>query len=149
MRTFLLLLSGAAIASGCATLGSSHTEPTQGGIVHRYTQSKTGGRANIYWYETPAGPVMIDVPLTSSETKKLRSSMVRPYRVYITAARPERFGGLPVLKQSDVPAFSTPAVATEIKEHGDQRLGPFHRDDPQGVAGHVEAPSPTIDERTH
>jgi glyoxylase-like metal-dependent hydrolase (beta-lactamase superfamily II) len=134
---------------GCASLGSQHAEPTQGGIVHRYTQGRGGGYANIYWYETPAGPVMIDVPLSLGETKKLRGSMVRPYRIYITAARPERFGGLPVLRQADVPAFSTPAVATEIKEHGAQRLGPFHRERPEDVPEQVEAPSPTVDERTH
>jgi cyclase len=143
--TLALALS---VLGGCATTGSGKGDPTQGGIVHRYTQSKLGGNANVYWYDTPAGPVLIDLPLTVAETKKLRGSMVRPYRVYITAARPERFGGLSMIRASDIPAYTTPAVATEIKEHGDQRLAPFHRKNAD-VPSHVEPPAPTVDERTH
>jgi cyclase len=133
---------------GCATVGSSKGDPTQGGIIHRYTQGKLGGNANVYWYDTPAGPVVIDLPLTTAETKKLRGLMVRPYRIYITAARPERFGGLPTMRGAEIPVYTTPAVATEIKEHGDQRLAPLHRKNAD-VPSHVDPPAPTVDERTH
>ena len=137
-----------AILSGCATSGSVHP-PEKGGIVHGYTQGKLGGGANIYWFDTPSGPVWVDAPLTTSETKKLRGNMVRPFRVYVTAAQPERFGGLPVLKADEIPAFTTPQVALEIRDHGDNRLGPLHEASPKEVLAHVDPPGPAIEERTH
>jgi hypothetical protein len=89
------------------------------------------------------------VPLTVSETKKLKSSMVRPYRIYITAAKAERFGGLDEMRKPEVPAYTTPPVATEINERGNRRLAPFHRADPDDVPSHVKAPTPAVEERTH
>jgi hypothetical protein len=144
MRISLVLMLA---AGGCATVGKG--DKREGATVHRYTEGGTGGHANIYWYETPSGSVVVDVPLTISETKKLKNSMVKPYRIYITAAKAERFGGLDEMRKPDVPAYTTPPVATEINERGVTRLAPFHRSDPEDVPSHVNAPSPAVEERTH
>ena len=79
----------------------------------------------------------------------MRGEMVRPYRVYVTAAQPERFGGLPLLRADEIPALTTPAVATEIREHADARLAPLHASNANEVLSHVEPPTPSIEERTH
>jgi len=76
------------------------------------TESGDGGHANVYWFDTQAGPIVVDVPLTTSEAKKMRGKMIRPYRIYVTEADPVRFGGLAVMKNPDVPAYTTPAIAT-------------------------------------
>jgi glyoxylase-like metal-dependent hydrolase (beta-lactamase superfamily II) len=60
-----------------------------------------------------------------------------------------RFGSLAAMKVPDVPAFTTPAIATDIQQHGDQRLGAFRRAHPDDVPAHVDAPSPAIEERSH
>ena len=114
-----------AAAFGCGPmteLGLVKPKPSNGGIVHQYTESGDGGHANVYWFDTQAGPIVVDVPLTTSEAKKMRGKMIRPYRIYITEADPVRFGGLAVMENPDVPAYTTPAMATEIQTHGDQRL---------------------------
>jgi glyoxylase-like metal-dependent hydrolase (beta-lactamase superfamily II) len=128
-------------------LGLIKPKPQKGGIVKTYTQGAMGGHANVYWFDTNAGPVVVDVPLTLSDSKKLRSSLVRPYRIYITEADPARFGGLSIMKSPDVPVYTTPAIATEIQTHGDRRLGPFHRRYGEDVASHVDTPAPSIEER--
>ena len=133
---------------GCATSGSSK-ETLSGGRVHVYHEGAVAGRANVYWFDTPAGSVLVDVPLKNSDAKKLKNGMVRPYRIYITEAKPERFGSLALMKEGDVPAFTTPAVATEIRNYGDNRLGPYHRSEGADVPAHIEAPSPAIEERTN
>jgi glyoxylase-like metal-dependent hydrolase (beta-lactamase superfamily II) len=141
-----------AAAFGCGPmteLGLVKPKPTNGGIVHQYTESGDGGHANVYWFDTQAGPVVVDVPLTTSETKKMRGKMIRPYRIYITEADPVRFGGLAVMKNPDVPAYTTPAIATEIQTHGDQRLAVYRKRVGDDVPMHVDAPSPALEERTH
>ncbi|MCU1281568.1 MAG: beta-lactamase [bacterium] len=141
-----------AAAFGCGPmteLGLVKPKPSTGGIVHQYTESGDGGHANVYWFDTQAGPIVVDVPLTQSEAKKMRKGMIRPYRIYITEADPVRFGGLPIMKNPDVPAYTTPAIATEIQTHGDQRLAAYRKRVGDDVATHVDAPSPAIEERTH
>jgi glyoxylase-like metal-dependent hydrolase (beta-lactamase superfamily II) len=136
-----------AAAAGCAT-SSSSKETLSGGRVHVYHEGAVAGRANTYWFDTPAGSVLVDVPLRNSDAKKLKGGMVRPYRIYITEAKPERFGSLALMKEGDVPAFTTPSVATEIRNYGDNRLGPYHRSEGPDVPAHVEPPSPAVEERT-
>lgn len=144
-----LSLVGAGFGCGPMTeLGIVKAKP-QNGVVHQYTQSGDGGHANVYWFDTQAGPIVVDVPLTTSETKKMRKQMIRPYRIYITEADPVRFGGLATMKVPDVPAYTTPAIATEIQTHGDQRLAVYRKRVGDDVPGHVDAPSPAIEERTH
>ena len=141
-----------AAAFGCGPmteLGLVKPKPSNGGIVHQYTESSDGGHANVYWFDTQAGPIVVDVPLTTSEAKKMRGKMIRPYRIYITEADPVRFGGLAVMKNPDVPAYTTPAIATEIQTHGDQRLAVYRKRVGDDVPAHVDAPSPAIEERTH
>jgi len=121
-----LCLVGAGFGCGPMTeLGLVKPKPSNGGIVHTYTQGGDGGHANVFWFDTQAGPIVVDVPLTTSETKSMRKKMIRPYRIYITEADPVRFGGLATMKIPDVPAYTTPAIATEIQTHGDQRLGVY------------------------
>ena len=67
----------------------------------------------------------------------------------MTSARPERTGGLHALREGDIPAFTTPAVATEIKDHSMNRLASYHRENPGDVPEAVEPPAPSIEERTH
>ena len=141
-----------AAAFGCGPmteLGLVKPKPSNGGIVHQYTESSDGGHANVYWFDTAAGPIVVDVPLTTSEAKKMRKGMIRPYRIYITEADPVRFGGLAVMKNPDVPAYTTPAIATEIQTHGDQRLAVYRKRVGDDVPGHVDAPTPAIEERNH
>lgn len=130
-------------------LGLVKPKPSNGGIVHQYTQGGDAGHANVYWFDTQAGPLVVDVPLTTSETKKMRGKMIRPYRIYITEADPVRFGGLATMKIPDVPAYTTPAIATEIQTHGDQRLGVYRKRVGDDVPSHVDAPTPAIEERNH
>jgi Metallo-beta-lactamase superfamily len=144
----IALVVGAAALTGCATT-STKADPPVGGIVHLFQQGSAGGHANCYWFETRNGPVVIDVPLTTTETKRLAGAMAHPYRIYITAAKPERFGGLATLRVPDVPVYTTPAIATEIKNHGDARLARLRATVGDDLASHVEPPSPAIEERTH
>jgi glyoxylase-like metal-dependent hydrolase (beta-lactamase superfamily II) len=143
MRLTLMMLLAA--SAGCAT-SSSNAVPGSGGIVHMFKQGAAGGHANCYWFDTPAGPVVVDTPLTTSEAKKLAAELARPYRIYITAAHPERFAGIGVLRQPDVPVYTSPAIATEIKNHGDTRL--MRAASGGDVPSHVDPPSPAIEERT-
>ena len=53
------------------------------------------------------------------------------------------------MKNPDVPAYTTPAVATEIQTHGDQRLAAYRKRVGDEVPTHVDAPSPAIEERSH
>jgi len=130
-------------------LGLVKPKPSNGGIVHTYTQGGDGGHANVFWFDTQAGPIVVDVPLTTSETKSMRKKMIRPYRIYITEADPVRFGGLATMKIPDVPAYTTPAIATEIQTHGDQRLAVYRKRVGDDVPSHVDAPTPAIEERNH
>jgi glyoxylase-like metal-dependent hydrolase (beta-lactamase superfamily II) len=142
------MLAFVALTVGCAA-GGKKNEPPPGGLVHRFSQGSTAGRANIYWFETRAGTVLLDAPLSNSDAKKLKGTIVHPYRIYVSEAKPERFGSLQSMREGDVPAYTTPAVATEIRNYGDQRLAPFHRSEGADVPAHVEPPSPAIEERTH
>src|SRR5438105_12030786 len=122
MRILLII---AALATGCGPmteLGIVKPKKESGGIVHVYAQGSAGGHANIFWIPTEVGPIVIDAPLDPSEAKKLRKDMVRPYRIYVTEARPELFASLATMRAPDIAAYTTPAVATEIQSHGDQRL---------------------------
>jgi glyoxylase-like metal-dependent hydrolase (beta-lactamase superfamily II) len=155
MRTLpTIVAAGSLVAAafGCGPmteLGLVKPKPSSGGIVHQYTQSGDGGHANLYWFDTQAGPIVVDVPLTSGEAKKMRKQMIRPYRIYITEADPVRFGGLAVMKNPDVPAYTTPAIATEIQTHGDQRLAAYRKRVGDDVPTHADAPVPAIEERAH
>lgn len=131
---------------GCATVAK--IPPPAGGRVTTYVQSSKGDAANLYWFETPSGPVLIDAPLLTSEAKKLRGSLVKPYRIYITAPRPERFGGLAALRDGDIPVYSTPAIASEIKDKGDEKLAAAQKRFGNDVPSHVDAPTPAVEERT-
>jgi glyoxylase-like metal-dependent hydrolase (beta-lactamase superfamily II) len=53
------------------------------------------------------------------------------------------------MKNPDVPAYTTPAIATEIQTHGDQRLASYRKRVGDDVPGHVDAPTPAIEERNH
>jgi glyoxylase-like metal-dependent hydrolase (beta-lactamase superfamily II) len=144
------LLAAAGFGCGPMTeLGLVKPKPSTGGVVHSYTQSSDGGHANVYWFDTQAGPIVVDVPLTTGEAKKMRKQMTRPYRIYVTEADPVRFGGLATMKVPDVPAYTTPAIATEIQTHGAQRLATYRKRVGDDVPPHVEAPSPAIEERSH
>jgi glyoxylase-like metal-dependent hydrolase (beta-lactamase superfamily II) len=155
MRTLTTIAAAGSLvaaAFGCGPmteLGLIKPKPSSGGIVHQYTQSSDGGHANVYWFDTQAGPIVVDVPLTTGEAKKMRKQMIRPYRIYVTEADPVRFGGLGVMKNPDVPAYTTPAIATEIQTHGDQRLGAYRKRVGDEVPNHVDAPVPAIEERAH
>ena len=146
MRRLRLVLVAVAL-TGCATTSNKPATPA-GGMVHLYKQGGGAGHANCYWFETPAGTVVVDVPLSAAESKKLRNSLVRPYRIYVTAAKPERFGGLDAMRLPDIPAYTTPAVATEIQNHGNVRLAPYHAKN-DDVPSHVNPPVPAVEERTH
>jgi glyoxylase-like metal-dependent hydrolase (beta-lactamase superfamily II) len=143
MRVTLIALVAVA---GCAT--TSKVKGPQGALVKQYEQGGLAGHANCYWFETPAGAVIVDVPLLPSDGKRMKGDMDHPYRIYITAAKPERFGSLDVMTKPDVPAYTTPAVATEIQNHGGQRLMIMHAKD-SDVPTHVTPPSPAVEERTH
>jgi len=143
----LLLVAAVAAPIGCAGTQKKNDVPA-GMMVRGYTQGGAGNHANIYYFETPAGTVVVDVPLRASESKKLRNSMIKPYRIYVTSARAERFGGLDAMRQPDIKAYTTPAVATEIQNHGNARLAPYHAKD-DDVPSHVEPPVPAVEERTH
>jgi glyoxylase-like metal-dependent hydrolase (beta-lactamase superfamily II) len=141
-----------ALVAGCGPmteLGIVKAKPSTGGVVHEYSQGSDAGRANIYWFDTQAGPIVVDVPLTTSETKKMRKGMIRPYRIYITEATPTRYGGLQVMRQPDVPAYTTPAIATDIQNHGDQRLAVYRKRVGDDVPTHVDPPTPAVEERIH
>ncbi len=145
MRLYILF---SAVLIGCAgSVGSLVVDPSLGNLVHRYTQSEQAGQASCYWFDTPSGPVMVDVPLRPAEAKKLQSILVRPLRIYVTAARADRFGTLTQLSTGEVPVFSSPAVADEIKQHGDSRLALSRRRD-SSVPAHVEPPRGAVEERT-
>jgi len=132
--------------SGCATVG----EPARpGGVVRRYEQGRAGGHANIYWFETQSGPIVVDVPLTKSEAKTLKKGLERPYRIFVTAARAERFASLDILREGDVLAATTPAIATEIKDYGGNRLGAARKREGSDVPNEISPPAPTVEERTH
>jgi glyoxylase-like metal-dependent hydrolase (beta-lactamase superfamily II) len=146
MRAHLLVLVAAG-AVGCATTSNKKQGPANA-MVHQYQQGGLAGHANTYWFETPSGAVLVDVPLLPSDAKKLSNSMTHPYRIYVTAAKPERFGSLDTMRKGDVPASTSPAVATEIQNHGDDRLRALHAKD-SDVPTHVNPPSPAIEERTH
>jgi glyoxylase-like metal-dependent hydrolase (beta-lactamase superfamily II) len=146
MRTYTGLLVAVVAIGGCA---AGNKNIRSGAIVQQYQQGRNAGKANVYWFETPAGAVVVDVPLTISDAKKLKDGMVKPYRIYITAAKPERFGSLATMKIPDVPAYTTPAIATEIQNHGNTRLQPFRRSEGSDVPAHVEPPVPAVEERTH
>src|SRR5581483_5190884 len=120
MRVLTMGLFGLA-AVGCATTSGKVKGPP-GAMVKQYSQGGLAGHANCYWFETPAGAVIADVPLLPSDGKSMKSDMDHPYRIYITAAKPERFGSLDFMTKPDVPAYTTPAVATEIQNHGSPRL---------------------------
>jgi glyoxylase-like metal-dependent hydrolase (beta-lactamase superfamily II) len=147
MRANVLFLGVAALA-GCAARNAKPTS-LKDGLVRSYTQGRAGGYAHIYWFETPAGPVVVDAPLRNSDAKKMRSDMIAPYRIYLSSAKPERFASLARMREGDVPAFTTPALATEIRNLGDQRLQSLHKEYGDDVPGHVEPPSPAVEERTH
>jgi glyoxylase-like metal-dependent hydrolase (beta-lactamase superfamily II) len=134
-------------SAGCATTSGNVKGPANA-MVKQYTQGGLAGHANCYWFETPAGAVVVDVPLLPSDAKSMRKDMDHPYRIYITAAKAERFGSLDEMMKPDVPAYTTPAVATEIQNHGTQRLLMLHAKD-SDVPRYVKAPTPAIDERTH
>ena len=153
MREMIGQLAGFALVgilslSGCATY-SLRKDPPPGGVVAMFRQGTGATNANIYWFETPAGPVIIDSPMTLTETNRLKDALERPYRIYITAAKPERFGGLDSLRKPDVPAFTTPAVATEIQSYGNSRLAPFHKRFGSDVPASITPPTPAIEERTN
>jgi hypothetical protein len=154
MRTlpFVAAVGFLMMASGCGPmteLGLVKPKPSKGGIVHVFSQGGSGGHANVHWFDTQAGPLVIDVPLTESEAKKMRKEMIRPYRIYITEADPVRFGALATMKAPDVPVYSTPALVTDIQTHGDQRLRRYHDKYGDDVPAHVDAPAPVLEERTH
>lgn len=142
------IVMATALLAACG--GSQVKLKREGGTVQMFKQGQLARNANVYWFDTPAGPVVVDVPLTISDAKSLKSAMkVVPYRIYLTAARPERFGALPEMRKGDVSAFTTPAIATEIQNHGNQRLAPYHAKAGNDVLAHVEPPSPAVEERTH
>jgi hypothetical protein len=147
-----ILLIVAAFVAGCGPmteLGIIKPKKDSGGIVRVYTQGSAAGHANIFWIPTEVGPIVIDAPLESSDAKKLRKDLQRPYRIYITEARPELFASLATLRAPDIAAFTTPAVATEIQSHGDQRLATERKKHGDDVASHVDPPTPAVEERTH
>ena len=156
MRTLpTIAAAGSLIAAafGCGPmteLGLVKAKPSSGGIVHSYTESSDGGHANVYWFDTSAGPIVVDVPLTTSEAKKMRKQMIRPYRIYITEADPVRFGGLAVMKN---------ARRAGVHDTGDRDRDPdarrstsrcaYRKRVGDDVPGHVDAPTPAIEERNH
>ena len=147
-----ILLIVAALTAGCGPmteLGIVKPKKTSGGIVHVYTQGSSGGHANIFWIPTEVGPIVIDTPLDPSEAKKLRKDMVRPYRIYITEARPELFASLATMRAPDIAAYTTPAIATDIQSHGDARLATERKKHGDDIPSHVDPPTPAVEERTH
>ncbi len=141
-----IALGTGVLASGCATVGEP---PRPGGIVHRYDQGRTGGHANVYYFETQSGPIIVDVPLTKSAAKSLKRGLERPYRIFVTAARAERFASLDLMREGEVLASTTPAIATEIKDYGGNRLGAARKRDGNDVPVEITPPAPTVEERTH
>jgi hypothetical protein len=131
-----------------AELGLVHPK-SSGGIVHTFSQGSDGDHVNVFWFDTQTGPIVVDVPATTSDAKSMRGKMIRPYRIYITEASPSHFGGLATMRQPDVPAWTTPAIATEIQNHGDQRLMALRRRVGDDVPAHVDAPTPAVEERMH
>jgi hypothetical protein len=120
----------------------------KGGTVTVFRQSGAGKQANVFWFDTQSGPVVIDLPAATNDAKKLRTMTIRPYRVYISAAAPERFGGIGVMRADEVPVISTPAISADIAANGDAKLRALAAGSNK-IPTHVDSPSPTIDERTH
>jgi hypothetical protein len=132
---------GLLLVSGCATIG----EPARpGGIVRRFQQGRAAGNANIYFFETQSGPIIVDVPLTKSDAHAMRKSLETPYRIFITAARAERFASLDIMREGDVIAATTPAIATEIRDYGGNRLGAARKRVGNDVSSEVTPPHPTV-----
>ncbi len=146
LAAFVPLFAASTLVVGCATVGEA---PRPGGVVHRYETGRAGDHANIYWFQTQSGPIVVDVPATRSEAKSLRKGLEQPYRIFITAARAERFASLDVMRDGDVIAATTPAVATEIKDYGGNRLAATRKRAGTDVPGEITPPSPTVEERTH
>ncbi len=136
----------AALLSGCASTGDI---PQPGGVVRRVQEGRSGGHANVYWFQTQSGPVIVDAPLTKAEAKNLKKGIERPYRIYVTAARAERFASLDAMREGDVLALTTPAIATEIKDYGGNRLAAARKQWGNDVPSEVKPPSPVVEERTH
>ncbi len=150
MRT-KMMVAVVVLVAGCgpmAELGIVHPK-SSGGIVHTFSQGSDGDHVNVYWFDTQTGPIVVDVPATTSDAKSMRGKMIRPYRIYITEASPTHFGGLAEMRKPDVPAWTTPAIATEIQNHGDQRLSILRRRVGDDVPRHVDAPTPAVEERMH
>jgi glyoxylase-like metal-dependent hydrolase (beta-lactamase superfamily II) len=141
-----VLLSSSLFLGACAITGDP---PEPGGVVHRVQEGASGGNANIYWFQTQSGPIIVDVPLTNGEAKALKKGLERPYRIFVTAARAERFASLDSMREGDVLAVTTPAIATEIRDYGGNRLAAARKREGKDVAGEVTPPKPTIEERTH
>jgi glyoxylase-like metal-dependent hydrolase (beta-lactamase superfamily II) len=149
MRNLLIAI---ALAVGCGPmteLGIVKAKKDSGGIVRVYSQSADGGHANIYWIPTEVGPIVINTPLEPDEAKKLRKDIVKPYRIYITEARPELFASLAIMRAPDIAAYTTPAIATEIQSRGDNRLGHARKKYGEKIPAHVDPPTPSVEERTH
>jgi glyoxylase-like metal-dependent hydrolase (beta-lactamase superfamily II) len=138
--------SGLALVSGCASVGEA---ARPGCLVRRHVQGHDAGYANIYFFETASGPIVVDVPLTKSDAKGMRKGLETPYRIYITAARAERFASLDVMREGDIIAATTPAIATEIKDYGGNRLGAARKRAGADVPAEITPPSPSVEERTH
>ena len=143
---FLFSVPFAVSLSGCASTGDI---PQPGGVVRRVQEGRSGGHANVYWFQTESGPVIVDVPLTKAEAKTLKKGIERPYRIYVTAARAERFASLDAMREGEVLALTTPAVATEIKDYGGNRLAAARKQWGNDVPSEVKPPSPGVEERTH
>src|SRR5689334_5798708 len=135
-----------AVCGGCATVGEPNR---QGGIVRRFEQGGAADHANIYFFDTQSGPIIVDVPLTKGAARSLRKGIEHPYRIFITAARAERFAALDAMREGEVLASTTPAVATEIKDYGGNRLSAARKRVGGDVPDAVTPPSPSVDERTH
>ena len=117
--------------------------------MRRVEGGRASSYANTYWFESQQGPIVVDVPMTKSEAKSLRRGLENPYRIFITAARAERFASLDVMREGKVVASTTPAVATEIKDYGGNRLAAARKRSGDDVPSEITPPSPSIEERTH
>jgi len=94
--------------------------------IHTYTAAESGLFVNSYLLETPAGVVVVDTNLLVSDIAALKARLAALHKpllgAFITHAHPDHFNGaLQLVRDREVPVYSTSAVARAIREVADAK----------------------------